>query len=195
MSDIERTDLSEIIEIASLKLAEDQDRLTEAQVDEIAAELGIPREYVDDAQAILQEQRQAEAAEETQREATRRTLVWVGLGIAGLCALASMVGYNSLNATLALVDQQHAQVVNVMERQAETKTRLADHPHSSSKAAELAGAENRVRIERKRYDEEAASYNRKAASFPNSLWRGLFGLPSARPLSNDDAFKAESGNQ
>ena len=195
MSEIERTDISEIIEMASMRLAEDQDRLTEAQVDEIAAELGIPREYVDDAQAALQAQRRAEAAEEVKERKFRKELTWVAIGAVILCGLAAVFGYNGLSDAQALVERQHAQLINVTERQVATKARLAEQPHSNSKAAELAGAENRVRIERTRYDEYATSYNQRSSSFPTGLWRALFGFPTSAPLSSEKVFSLSRGAQ
>jgi len=49
--------------------------------------------------------------------------------------------------------------------------------------AEIAGAENRVRIERKRYDEAAADYNRVAGGF-NARWVTIFsGHPKRVPMS------------
>jgi LemA protein len=51
-------------------------------------------------------------------------------------------------------------------------TRLSD---------ELAGAENRIAVERKRYNEAVAGYNRTARGFPALLVRPLLGFPSTRP--------------
>jgi hypothetical protein len=184
MSGIDQKDLYPIIEIANQRLAADQDRLTDAQVDEIAAELGIPREYVDEAQTVLKEHREKEAAEAARKKQLRQQLTWVGAGVGALIIAMAISGYNGISATHAQVERQSAQVINVMERQVETQKRLAEQPHSPSKAAELAGSENRVRIERKRYDEHAAYYNAQAGSFPSSLWCMLFGLPDAVPLSN-----------
>jgi len=59
---------------------------------------------------------------------------------------------------------------------------LAD-PQSSSKEVflrlsdEMSGAENRISVERKRYNESIASYNRTARSFPVSLIRPLLRFP------------------
>jgi len=43
---------------------------------------------------------------------------------------------------------------------------------------EMAGAENRIAVERKRYNEAVASYNRTARSFPVLLVRPLLGFPA-----------------
>jgi LemA protein len=52
---------------------------------------------------------------------------------------------------------------------------------------QLEGAENRISVERKRYNDAVASYNRSVRRFPASIWAGLFGF-NARP-----AFEAEEG--
>ncbi len=46
---------------------------------------------------------------------------------------------------------------------------------------EIAGAENRIAVERQRYNEAVASYNRAARSFPVSLIRPLLGFPARLP--------------
>ncbi len=46
---------------------------------------------------------------------------------------------------------------------------------------EIAGAENRIVVERKRYAESAARYNRVASSFPILLARPLLGYPAQAP--------------
>ena len=91
---------------------------------------------------------------------------------------------------LTEVDKSKAQLSNVMERQDAVRKRLANAKASRSKDAELAGAENRVRIQRKRYDEGASEYNRMAKGLLNGIWCTVFRLPSAVPLSNDVNFSA-----
>lgn len=58
-------------------------------------------------------------------------------------------------------------------------TRLAD---------EMAGAENRISVERKRYNEAVANYNRTAGAFPVVLFRPILGFPAQKPY-----FQVESG--
>lgn len=53
---------------------------------------------------------------------------------------------------------------------------------------ELAGAENRIAVERRKYNFAASEYNRVARTFPASLWRSVLGFPAQKPL-----FKAEPG--
>lgn len=53
---------------------------------------------------------------------------------------------------------------------------------------ELAGTENRISVERKRYNEAVQEYNTYAKSFPNNFVSGLFHQPSEREF-----FKADDG--
>ena len=46
---------------------------------------------------------------------------------------------------------------------------------------EMAGAENRISVERKRYNDAVQNYNRTAGSFPVVVFRPLFGFPSQKP--------------
>src|SRR5919108_5040706 len=62
-------------------------------------------------------------------------------------------------------------------------TMLRADPEASSTAVfirlsdEMAGAENRMAVERKRYNEAVAAYNRTARSFPAFLLRPMLGFP------------------
>jgi LemA protein len=65
-------------------------------------------------------------------------------------------------------------------------TALQSDPQSSTSGGftrlsdEMAGAENRIAVERKRYNEAVAAYNRTARGFPAFLLRPLLGFPSSR---------------
>lgn len=53
---------------------------------------------------------------------------------------------------------------------------------------EMSGAENRISVERKRYNEAVQNYNRTAGAFPVVLFRPLLGFPAQKPY-----FQAETG--
>src|SRR6266481_1162454 len=53
---------------------------------------------------------------------------------------------------------------------------------------ELAGTENRIAVERKRYNDTLQDYNTYIGLFPNSLWAGIAGFHR-----NEDYFKASEG--
>ncbi len=44
---------------------------------------------------------------------------------------------------------------------------------------EMAGAENRIAVERKRYNEAVSNYNSLVKSFPNIIFRSVFGFPES----------------
>jgi LemA protein len=62
-------------------------------------------------------------------------------------------------------------------------TRLRADPQAAATAVfirlsdEMAGAENRMAVERKRYNDAVAAYNRTARSFPAFLLRPMLGFP------------------
>lgn len=58
-------------------------------------------------------------------------------------------------------------------RSSEVYTRLQD---------ELAGTENRIAVERQRYNQAVAEYNQAARSFPLSVSRRLLGMPASQPF-------------
>jgi LemA protein len=51
--------------------------------------------------------------------------------------------------------------------------------------AELAGTENRVSVERKRFNESVSYYNLKTKTFPSSLFAKMFGFDSANYFESD----------
>ena len=67
-------------------------------------------------------------------------------------------------------------------RSADTVTALMD---------ELTGTENRVAIERNRYNEEVAIFNRTLKTFPKNLIAGAFGFES-KPFFKADEGKADA---
>jgi LemA protein len=53
---------------------------------------------------------------------------------------------------------------------------LKANQNFSALQAELAGSENRIANERRKFNEAVQSYNTKAASFPTNLYAGMFGF-------------------
>jgi LemA protein len=54
---------------------------------------------------------------------------------------------------------------------------------------ELAGTENRIAVERKRYNDEVRSFNKQIAQFPDRLFANMFGFDQR------EYFEAEEGSQ
>lgn len=117
---------------------------------------------------------------------------------------ASAAHEEKLASSLGSLAQRAGNAPTFAERQAaeqqldaavdQTLAALRSDPNTASSTMfirlsdEMAGAENRIAVERKRYDEAAADYNRTAGSFPVSLVRPLLGYPRNVPL-----FKAARG--
>jgi LemA protein len=55
---------------------------------------------------------------------------------------------------------------------------------------ELAGTENRIAVERRRYNEAVRAYNVKIRSFPANLLAGLFGFEKQAFFEVPEAAKA-----
>ena len=178
-------DVDDIIGIASELEARDAEQLSEAQLREVAAELGIAEHHVPPAIAELKRRREEAAAKAARAGVRKRLLGLVTGGVTVLLLVSGLTVNASLGAELARIAQLRAQVVNVVERHAATRAQRETTPESPARSAELSGAENRVRLERRRYDEAAAAYNGRAGSFPASMWAGIFGRPTQVPLSNE----------
>lgn len=102
-----------------------------------------------------------------------------------LLVIAGVVEHRALSGALTAVERQRAQVANVTRRRAETLAGVASMPPGQDREAELAGAENRVAVERRRYDEVVVGYSAAVASFPGAWVASLSALPDRLPLSND----------
>lgn len=192
---IDPEDVDDLIGLAAEMRERDRDRLTVDELREVAEEVGIEARYLDQALAALTSRRREEAALQAARAARgaarRRRLGLVALGVLGALAVVG-VGLGGLlwsrHGDLVPLDAEvrraRAQWRNVVERQAAVEERLRDVPPGRERQAELAGAENRVRIERRRYDETAAAYNAEAGSVLGAWAASLGGLPTEAPLSD-----------
>lgn len=182
-------DVDDIIGIASELAEQDDQALTLAEVEEVAEELDVPEEFVEEAVEELKIRREAAAIlEKARTEKTRRVKKQVLIAavlIVAASLLLAISGQANLKAKLALVEQAQSQIENVVARQDAVIEQWGERTNSSERDAELSGAENRVRIEQRRYDEAAAEYNASAGSLFGRLWSGIFGLPGQVPLSNE----------
>lgn len=182
---IDYEDVDDIIGVAAEMSDLDAERLSVEDLSAIAKDLDIPERYIVPAVAELSRRRQAMLMEEARRRKRTLILVWSAVTVVALLLVWAFTGNAKLGALVAHAEAQRAQVVNVVERQAATQSTWGPAPESPERRAELAGAENRVRIARRQYDEAAAAYNAAVFSFPSSLWAGLFGHPDRLPLSSE----------
>jgi LemA protein len=103
-------------------------------------------------------------------------------------ASSSMAGFEEKQALEQKLDAEVGRLLSAMRADPNTSSmtvfiRLSD---------EIAGAENRIAVERKRYNESAAAYNRTARSFPIVLLRPILGFPKNAPYfqASEEARKA-----
>ncbi|KYF72265.1 hypothetical protein [Sorangium cellulosum] len=182
---IDYEDVDEVIALAARLAEADKDRLRIEDLERVGAELEIPPHHVRRAAEELAMRRQREAA---QQLAARRRLRWAGAALAAIVLVLGGVILSaraSLEQARAEVQRRRAQVENVVERRERTRARHEGAAPSPERDAELAGADNRVSIERRRHDEDASAYNALASGLSEQLAARLFGLPTRVPLSNE----------
>ncbi len=184
---VDDEDLDDVIEIASRMMMDEEESLSLDELREVGRDLDIPEEYLDRARKELEVQR----AEE--RKAERRALEEKKSGrliVASVAALltALLLGWigfahSALSTLHAELETARAQVENVRERQADIEKLYEERAASPDRDAELIGAQNRVRVETKRYSELAAKYNARAAGLAGGVATALTSLPGEVPVS------------
>ncbi len=186
---VDYEDVDDIIGVAAELQQLDADRLSVEELVDVGRQLAIPERFIAPAIAELRRRRDAKLAAAA-AAARRRRYLLIGAGaVGGLALLAALFGQRGLASAHADVARARAQLVNVQERQVGTRALWEASSNARERLAELSGADNRVRVERQRYDEAAAAYNASAGAFPNRLWAALFGYPTRVPPS--DALRAE----
>ncbi|MBN1946455.1 MAG: hypothetical protein JW797_12320 [Bradymonadales bacterium] len=182
-------DVDDIIGVAAELMQADEQTLTLQELEEVGHELDIPAEYIDRAIQTLKQRRENEARARTLAVARRRKVrlaaVVVSIVLVFLLAILAFIGQANLRSSLAEVELKQAQVRSVMQRQLEVQARYQDLPATPDRDAELSGAQNRVYVERQRYDQAATSYNESAGGLLGGLWTTLFRLPDRVPLSGE----------
>ncbi len=186
---IPEDDLDDVIGGAEALKKAEEGKLTLDEVKAVGRELDLADEHVEKAVRELELHRQQERAQALRAAARQKRALTIGAAV--VAALVALVGVMSLSARSTLVTSyaevsaKRAQVHSVVERQAKVEATFAGRAPSPDRDAELLGAENRVRIERKRYDEAAAKYNADAQGLGAGLATSLFGLPKTVPMSNE----------
>lgn len=182
-------DVQDVIEAAARFKNEATEHLSVEELQEIAGELDIPAELV--TPAIEEVRRRRELALAAERLAAARARVRTrALQIAvGLAAVVLVVSGTSSHVALRdaslAAQRQRSQVVNVLERHLATQSQWEGAADSTDKHAELSGAENRVRVERARYDELVTEYRQEAGSLVGRMVVALMGHPETLPLSSE----------
>ena len=181
-------EVDDIIGIASEIAEEDRARDAQLDVDDvvrIGEELGLDDHHVERAVDELRERQQQDA----EASARRKKHVLIGAGVVAaflaLLFILGLSGRSSLRDLQSDVNEKRAQLQNVMDRQREVNARYAGQAATPERDAELAGATNRVAIERRRYDQAVNRYNTEAGSLTGSLGVTFFGMPENLPLSTE----------
>ncbi|MBZ4399813.1 LemA family protein [Myxococcus faecalis] len=170
--------------------------LTPEELQRIGEELDIPARYIEEARALrierLQQAARSRRAMELARQARRQRYLqrarWGAVLFAGasvLLGLGTGAIHNDLGTRALEVARQRAQVHNVMVRREGVRARFAAVEASPERDAELSGADNRVFVEQRRYDQLVADYNAAAASIPNRWVVERTRLPRSLPLSTE----------
>lgn len=186
---IPEEDVDDIIGHAEAIKKSAEGKLSLDDMKAVGRELDLDDRYVEKAVQDLEAARREERAREALAAArVKRAVTIGGACLAGLLLITSgltLSAKSTLTTSLADVRAKQAQVHSVVERQGRVQALYQGREPSPDRDAELLGAENRVRIEQKRYDEAAAKYNADAQGLGAGLATGMFGLPKAVPMSNE----------
>ena len=164
----------------------EEDSVSVAQLVENGGDVGLPGSAMVDADAKLEEQKRVAKEREAQR---KRYIVAAVLGIvvsAVVLLSIAAVGRSSLAEQRADVDAKRAQVTDVIGRRNDMLSKLEGVDLANEERwAEISASEDRIAVEKRRYDEAATEYNRRAATFSGSLGASFFGHPKHIELSNE----------
>jgi hypothetical protein len=182
-------DVDDVIEAAARAKEQRVDALSVEELQEVAAELDIPADLVEPAIEQVRRRRAEQlAADEAEAAAAARRRKYIGAGLCGAVVLLlgwGLLARSDLRDAQLQVERRRAQVINVLDRQVATERQWNDAPDSPDKHAELSGAENRVRVERKRYDEAVSEYQRHVTSLAGRVVATLGDYPEQLPMSSE----------
>ena len=184
---VARADIDDVIAIAAKAKDAQEESLSVEELEQVALEIDLPAALIKPAVEELRRRRELVLASERAQAQTRVRRNRLVAGIAGGMVVALMswglLARAAVQAAWLEVDRCRAQVVNVLDRQVATQAQWARAPDSPDKHAELSGADNRVRVERKRYDDAVSSYRREASGLAGRVVVALGDYPRDPPLS------------
>ncbi len=185
---IDQKDVDDVIGLATDIDEKQQRELGKVSLDEmvnIGEQVGLDRDDVEQAVGKLESHKKEQARQVAERLRRRKIALMVCLGTAALFLLICFVGRSGLKSAASTAAQKRSQVASVVERRNQTKANFAGKASTPGIVAEIAGAENRIGIEKRRYDQAATTYNKKADSFPGSWGRRLFFMDKKLPLASE----------
>jgi hypothetical protein len=178
-------DVDDVIGVAEELKSKASEQMTVGEVQSVGRELELSDAVVSRAVDELEKRRRREALEERMRARTvRRRTIAVAGSILALLVL-SLFAQSWLRSVWTGVETERSQMRTVLDRQTSVHARYDSEPASAARDSAISGAENRVAIQRRRYDEAVARYNRAAQGFPGGLVRALTDLPPRAPLSDE----------
>jgi hypothetical protein len=117
----------------------------------------------DRAQALLQKDRADARRFQVAAQTRNRFVIQLAAAVLGATALLGGIAAHQTGTKLsvlhAAVAEAKSQVVGVRERRAQIVARAEQAPEATGRDPELDGADNRVRVETRHYDEAAAAFN------------------------------------
>jgi len=186
--EVDYQDVDDVIGIAAEMQNLDQDRLSVEDLEAVAKDIEIPTEYVRPAIEELRRRRAEALAAAAKKKRARRLALIIAGGVLLVLVLIAIIGQRGLASALADVDAARAQVKNVQQHRERVRATWLSAPESGERTASLSGADTRVSIETRRYDEAVRAYNESARGFPGGLWAALFGMPSELATSDQIAW-------
>jgi LemA protein len=104
-------------------------------------------------------------------------------------ARAGVIAAGSDRASSIQANQQLTMAISPLLRLQEAYPDLKGNQQFMRLEDELAGTENRISVERQRYNKSLEAYNVYVRQFPNSLWAGMAGFKY-----RDEYFKGNPNN-
>lgn len=165
-----------ILEQAGTMQIEAEGKTSREILEESAEEAGIDREYVQQAIKQVEIDWRRQRVERAQK---KRLITGISVGGGALLLLLLLMTQRSLSSQMAVVNEKQAQIQTMVDRRDALLPRLeAGGVDAVAVRDEIAGSENRIATERKRYNEAVAAYNARAAGLPYALFRPFLGFPN-----------------
>ena len=193
---IDAEDVDDVIAIAAERSEAEREKLSVEEVQQIAEQVSVPAALVGPAIDELDLRRAEGRRAETDRRMRRHRwfarfrnvallLAAVGIVSSSLGAILREGILSDLRQAWTPVEQQASQVENVIDRRDRVRVQWVPAPDGVDRDAELAGADNRVALERQRYDEAAAAYNSEVSEWPAQWFCGPRRAPCRAALSSE----------
>lgn len=185
-------DVDTIIDIASRHVQRQEEVLTDEDMVDIGRQLNLPEEAVHEAIRTLAMRRahhDAEMHARQQQRTMRRRILWMAaVGAGFLVVLTLTTSHAVLDSRFAAVEEHTQHVREAVQRAAAVDQQIAHLPLDDvGRMGEQLGAQNRVMVERRRYDQAVADYNQAARGIGGRLARLTSGKPARLPFANEVA--------